>query len=295
MKERITGPVRQRIVSRREFTEDQDRARRLEVRVDELEHRAAAAEEAFTRLAEQIDGLGDHLPFLLDRLGTSNASDREFARRLSALEQRTEFIRREILHEFRHGDAAEQPLRNIADDVEPAGPAVEIPHDGPVRLNLGAGHHPIDGFVNVDARELPGIDVVADVAALPFRPGSIQAIHSAHLLEHFPQERLRRRLLPHFRDLLVPGGEFSAVVPDAEAMLRAHAQDEQAFSFDRLRLVTFGEQEYDGDYHHTMFTPSSLTALLEEAGFVDVAVPVCGRLNGECFEFEITAKTAREV
>ena len=45
--------------------------------------------------------------------------------------------------------------------------------DGPPRLNLGCGHIPLDGYVNVDIRALPGVDVVAPVDALPFDPASV--------------------------------------------------------------------------------------------------------------------------
>ena len=45
-------------------------------------------------------------------------------------------------------------------------------------------------------RDLPGVDVVAKAGDLPFEPGSVDEIYSAHLLEHFPQEAMRRRLLP---------------------------------------------------------------------------------------------------
>ena len=38
-----------------------------------------------------------------------------------------------------------------------------------------------------------------------------------------------------------------------------------------------------------MFTPESLKALLEEAGFRDVAFPVIGRPNGRCYEMEVSA------
>ena len=61
-------------------------------------------------------------------------------------------------------------------------------------------------YVNIDMRELPGVDVVAPIDQLPFDDGTVAEIHSAHVLEHFPQEDLQRRLLPYWRDKLRPGG-----------------------------------------------------------------------------------------
>jgi hypothetical protein len=53
--------------------------------------------------------------------------------------------------------------------------------------------------------------------------------------------------------------------------------------------VTFGGQEYEGDFHFTMFTPSSLTTLVTRAGFADVTVVDRARPNGDCLEFELVA------
>ena len=82
-------------------------------------------------------------------------------------------------------------------------------------------------------------------------------------------------------------GALCAVVPDADAMLAGHARGE--IPFEQLRGVTFGAQEYDGDFHFTMFTPDSLAALLQRAGFANPTVVDRGRPNGDCLEFEITA------
>ncbi|MFN8533352.1 MAG: hypothetical protein U0556_07375 [Dehalococcoidia bacterium] len=53
------------------------------------------------------------------------------------------------------------------------------------RLNVGAGSRAESGFINVDLRPRPGIDVVADVRRLPFCRRSIAEIQAIALLEHF--------------------------------------------------------------------------------------------------------------
>jgi SAM-dependent methyltransferase len=56
---------------------------------------------------------------------------------------------------------------------------------GPLRLNLGSGNEPLPGYVNVDQRAVPGVDVVADVTELPFPDDSADEVLASSLLEHF--------------------------------------------------------------------------------------------------------------
>jgi hypothetical protein len=210
---------------------------------------------------------------------------------VAATWERIEFTRTEILYEMKYG---RRILGGGASEVEPKGvePKIVAPKKVAtasqfgLKLNLGCGHIPLEGYVNVDRRELAGVDVVAEVGDLPFEEGAVQEISSAHLLEHFPQELLRRRLLPFWRTLLMPGGTFRAVVPDGEAMLAGVAAGN--YSFSDFREVLFGSQDYDGDFHFNLFTPDSLCALLEEAGFKDTRVNARARPNGRCFEFEVS-------
>jgi SAM-dependent methyltransferase len=53
------------------------------------------------------------------------------------------------------------------------------------RLNLGPGHEPAAGAVNVDGRRAPGVHVVADARRLPFPDGLFLTIHVSALLERF--------------------------------------------------------------------------------------------------------------
>lgn len=57
-----------------------------------------------------------------------------------------------------------------------------------MKLNIGSGAPPAgfgiaNGWVNVDALAWP-VEVRADACALPFRDGTFEAVHCAHLIEH---------------------------------------------------------------------------------------------------------------
>jgi hypothetical protein len=208
-------------------------------------------------------------------------------RRFSDLWHRTEFIRREILFEMQHKTQVERSVA-VAPRILDSAKLAAAHQTGRVRLNIGCGHIALDDYINVDRRDIPGIDVVGEAGNLPFDKSSVDEIISGHLLEHFPQEELRRQLLPYWMSLLKPGGTFRAVVPDGEAMVNNLVGG--TYAFEDFRAVLFGGQDYDGDFHYNLFTPESLKALLSQAGFVDVEMPVKGRVNGQCFEFEIRAR-----
>lgn len=207
---------------------------------------------------------------------------------VGAVRDRLEFIRNELMYETRYG--ARGPGGMDRSEVEPRIIAQDrlARFGDDVRLNLGCGHIPLEDFLNVDRRELDGVDVVADVHRVPFPAGTVARIHSAHLLEHFPVEELRRSLLPYWISLLRPGGLLTAVIPDAETMIAEFVAGRM--SFEELRLVTFGQQEYDGDFHFNMFSHASIQELLRQAGLEEVRLVASGRRNGLSYEMEVEGR-----
>lgn len=276
---RILHPLARPIVVRldRRLQPVRDDIGALEARVSTVrdtlsfEH-AAAAEEARRDVARLADELR-HGQTQLD--GT-----------LGAVRDRMEFIRQELMYEMRYG--ASGPGGAAAPAVEPRIIARDRVTGDDLRLNLGCGHIPLAGFVNVDSRELDHVDVVADVHNLPFPAGSLARIHSAHLLEHFPLEELRRSLVPYWISLLRPGGLLTAIVPDSETMISEFSAGR--ISFEELRLVTYGQQEYDKDFHFNMFSQASICELFEQAGLQDVRMVASGRRNGVSYEMEVEGR-----
>jgi predicted SAM-dependent methyltransferase len=156
-----------------------------------------------------------------------------------------------------------------------------------VRLNVGCGLIPLPDYLNVDDRELAGVDLVSNVRTLPFKAETVSEIYAAHLVEHFTEADLRTALLPAWHRMLKPGGILRVVVPDAEGMIQAFSRGN--YPFENLRKVTFGGQDYPGNYHYTMFSRESLRNLLREQGFLAGEYTALGRANGLCLEMEIAA------
>jgi predicted SAM-dependent methyltransferase len=217
------------------------------------------------------------------------------------LEGRVEFVRREILYEMKYADATDGSLLfdQNATGKSAENSEIKIVNEeklndfvkNGIRLNLGCGLHPLADYLNVDMRELPEVDIVAPVDRLPFEKGSIDEITCSHLVEHFPQEFLTRKLMPYWHSLLKDGGVFHAIMPDCDAMVKHAAAGD--YSFEDFREVLFGAQDYAGDFHYNALTPASFTQLLKNAGFEHIQLLASGRVNGKCYEFEIMANKAK--
>ncbi len=261
-------------------------------------------------LAAEIEALNRYLPTVINTIASQNAASRETQRhlhacetRLDALEtgveshaatleeirDRIEFVRKEIMLEQRYGGGETAPTGTAANVVVPrvTNESKVRSMEGNLRVNVGAGHITRDEYLNVDSRELPGIDIVADIRDLPFQQEQLKEIYSAHLLEHFPVEELRRVILPHWVSLLEDGGKLVSVVPDVETMVAERAAGR--IPFDEFVEVMYGGQEYPGDFHFSGFSKETLAGLLEDAGLEDVKVTEEGRRNGACYEMEIEA------
>ncbi|WP_460910019.1 class I SAM-dependent methyltransferase [Paraburkholderia jirisanensis] len=171
----------------------------------------AAHGQSLDFIAQQLEAMAYRSDEIVQRLAT-------LATQIEGVSVRQEFIRHELMIQFRYG-VGSTPSGQSAPEIVAAEKFAAARQDGVVKPNLGCGHVPLDGYLNVDLRKLPGVDIVTHVDALPVRPGEAAEIMSAHLLEHFPQEQLMRELLPYWKSLLRPGGIFRAVVPDAEAMI----------------------------------------------------------------------------
>jgi len=251
----------------------------------------------------RIDSLEAHLPGLLNTISSGHGVNRRLQRQMAELERREaevstavvdqwsrlEVIRREVMYEMRYGGVPSPGgavVARILDEDRLAEARANC-----LRINLGCGHLPLEGYINVDMRELPGVDIVAPVTQIPLDLGEVDEVFSAHLVEHFSQEEFTRQVLPYWVSLLKPGGVLRAVLPDAGAMLAGFTSGQ--IPYEDLRQVIFGGQEYEGDFHFNMYTTASIGELFEAAGLIDVSIEAEGRRNGACLEMQVAARRAK--
>jgi SAM-dependent methyltransferase len=84
------------------------------------------------------------------------------------------------------------------------------------RLNLGCGRTRMEGFIGVDCRPFPEVDILADLTLKwPFEDGSIDHVHASHIFEHLPDPLFT---MSELYRILVPGGTAEIDSPSSNGM-----------------------------------------------------------------------------
>jgi SAM-dependent methyltransferase len=87
-----------------------------------------------------------------------------------------------------------------------------------IRLDLGCGSNKNTGFVGMDYRALPGVDIVHDLEVFPYPlPNECcSMVVASHVLEHIdPHGYTFIKLMNEVWRIMMPGGEFVISVPYA--------------------------------------------------------------------------------
>ena len=146
------------------------------------------------------------------------------------------------------------------------------------RLNLGCGadiRPKEEGWLNLDARRLPGVNLVHNFAyPIPFGDDLADEILANDLLEHFPQDWVPG-ILKDWHRLLKSGGILNLRIPNIRMIARrllSGAIDEPT----AVHLL-YGDQSvaaggYQWGGHKHGYTPAMIQKILAEVGFTDIVV-----------------------
>jgi predicted SAM-dependent methyltransferase len=136
-----------------------------------------------------------------------------------------------------------------------------------MKLHLGCGNKHIDGFINIDARQLPGVDVICDVNSLPqYKNDTIDLIYSSHVLEHTRRHEYMG-ILKRWCELLKEGGMLRLAIPDMEQVIK-HYNIHGDLRL--LRGFLWGGQTYNENYHYMGWDFKTIKEDLQEVGFKTV-------------------------
>ena len=143
----------------------------------------------------------------------------------------------------------------------------------PLKLHLGSGTEPREGWVNVDTNAACGPDIVASVEHLPmFEDASADVIESCHLFEHLTLTQARAALR-EWRRILAPGGELRLELPNLGRAVELMGTEMDGYDFAMVSMFGYPplvDQQGDGQVHKWGWTPETLRQELEAAGFEGV-------------------------
>lgn len=137
-----------------------------------------------------------------------------------------------------------------------------------IRIELGGGESPREGYINYDARY--GNDATK---IWPFEDNSIEEIYSCEFLEHIADTEF---VLKEAYRVLRPWGKFEFSCPDFEGICKiffTSSPKEQEY----MKRGILGDGTHEFDFHRNILWYEQIKKLMEDAGFVNVKrIPFTG-------------------
>jgi predicted SAM-dependent methyltransferase len=130
-----------------------------------------------------------------------------------------------------------------------------------MKLELGGGQSPRDGYDNMEARN--GMDATEP---WPYEDESIEEIISQEFLEHIKDTEF---ILKEAYRVLKKGGKFEFSCPDFEGIAKqffTSSSKEQ----DYMKRGILGDGVHKYDFHRNILWYEKIKKLMEDVGFVNV-------------------------
>jgi SAM-dependent methyltransferase len=137
-----------------------------------------------------------------------------------------------------------------------------------MRLHIGSGPHHLDGWVNIDRDQYPGVDRVLDVTTgLPFE--NVAFIFAEHFIEHLHYADAAS-LFRECRRALRDDGVLRLSTPNLDWVWASHYR--RVLTEEQQILGAFGiNRAFRGWGHQFLYNWGTLSATLRGAGFAEVA------------------------
>lgn len=137
-----------------------------------------------------------------------------------------------------------------------------------LKVHIGCGEIQLLGWVNIDARPLPHVHLVSERLDLDeFSDGSIGEIYLSHVLEHLSFEEVNK-FLEKMHHKIAVGGVLRISVPDFESIVTIYLENDR--SINSVKYALMGGQDYEFNFHKSVYNHKSLESLLLNAGFTDI-------------------------
>jgi len=148
------------------------------------------------------------------------------------------------------------------------------------KLNISAGEHPLEGWMNVDIGGHPGTLRMDATQTFPFPSGEFSHIFTEHTLEHMPYGGAIRCLNECYRTL-VPGGRLRVSIPHIGMLMRLYHKQHEPLEHAYIEwhcknlapgLPVCPETVWNNFYrswgHQYMWSADRLITVMETVGFI---------------------------
>ncbi len=151
---------------------------------------------------------------------------------------------------------------------------------GPLRLHVGSGSQCLEGWVNVDIRPFPGVDLVADVTrGLEYE--GVETVYAEHFLEHLAVDDAIDFLVAVQR-MLRPDGRLRLSTPNLDWVWQTHYRLEAA-SEQKLEAALALNRAFHGWGHQFVWNRETLEQVLTVVGFRNLSWHLHGESDVEIF------------
>jgi len=161
-------------------------------------------------------------------------------------------------------DALVWALRNSNKQL----PVYVAPMSPGLKVHLGSGPINIQGWINVDARSYEHVHVVSNGFELrEFADEAISEIYLCHVLEHFSFVEVEA-LLKSLKVKLRKGGVIRISVPSFDKLIEIYKRCGSDIT--KVQFALMGGQDYQYNFHKSLYNLKSLRQLLEDCGYSNV-------------------------
>jgi predicted SAM-dependent methyltransferase len=167
-----------------------------------------------------------------------------------------------------------------------------------IKLEIGCGGNPKEGYIHLDTRALPHVEIVADAFHIPLKDESCSEILTVHVIEHFWWTQMDTLLKEWYRVMEV-GGKIITRTPDLDGCIEAWSDGSWKEEVGRPGHKFPHDTDTDRNMwlnhklhgtaatynaHLTNFNFELLKTKLERAGFKEVT-----RFGSDRFTLSVTA------
>jgi predicted SAM-dependent methyltransferase len=134
-----------------------------------------------------------------------------------------------------------------------------------LKLHIGCGSINLQGWINIDARLSAHIHLTTNKITLEeFLDGSAQEVYVCHFLEHFSFEECEQLLMTFYKKLH-NNGTLRISVPNFDKLAELYFRTNKDLNCVKYALM--GGQDYEYNFHKSVFDDSTLRSLLTKVGF----------------------------